>query len=614
MYLIRFLSSSTRWVLKLTAQTPYGLPRLYHSPPNWHSPNRHAKPALAKPALAKPAFAKPALAKPARQTGTHSHYYTSSWIRKDEEGEDSVPFEASGSKRPPGVKAAKAAKAAQAAKASGKKHVVHEIVDVDKYESMWTIKQQDLAAKERLSKTHMLENLLARQDALADYEEVLKKKLISGKYIKFLSFCFIRQVHERMKSRHVVHKTSSRDILMEGWRDGGSTSSRDMEGVQRWSRRRRRRRTRSGKKTKKKRVVIERNREEGHQRLWNDYFSDTPTYQENQFRRRFRINKSLFMRIVDRLSNEVPYFRQTQDVTGRSGLSTLQKCTAAIRVLAYGSAFDAVDEYIRLAASTARLCVENFVEAIIDLFGDQYLRRPTQDDLQRLLHFGEVCGFPGMIGIIDCMHWEWKNCPTSWKGQFSRTLNDINILDRSPVFDDIIHGQAPQVNFSVNGNPYSMAYYLTDGIYPKWATFIQSIPLPQGRKAVLFAKTQEAVRKDVERAFGVLQARFAIVKNPARCWDILKIGKIMRACIILHNMIVENERVDRTQYATLGFQPGEDGESSSADQTFFIDTPPSISNQDSVIISMRDKPAHQRLKRDLVEHIWRRFERDQRNN
>ena len=47
-----------------------------------------------------------------------------------------------------------------------------------------------------------------------------------------------------------------------------------------------------------------------------------------------------------------------------------------------------------------------------------------------------------------------------------------------------------------------MAYYLTDGIYPKWATFIQSIRLPQGAKNSLFAKTQEAVRKDVERAFG----------------------------------------------------------------------------------------------------------------
>uniref|UniRef100_A0A0D3DIX8 DDE Tnp4 domain-containing protein n=1 Tax=Brassica oleracea var. oleracea TaxID=109376 RepID=A0A0D3DIX8_BRAOL len=87
------------------------------------------------------------------------------------------------------------------------------------------------------------------------------------------------------------------------------------------------------------------------------------------------------------------------------------------------------------------------------------------------------------------------------------TMNDLNILDRSPVFDDIINGIAPQVNFYVNNHPYNLAYYLTDGIYPKWATFIQSIRLPQTHKHSVFAQTQEGVRKDVERAFGVLQAR-----------------------------------------------------------------------------------------------------------
>ena len=98
-------------------------------------------------------------------------------------------------------------------------------------------------------------------------------------------------------------------------------------------------------------------------------------------------------------------------------------------------------------------------------------------------------------------------------------MNDLNILDRSTVFDDIINGVAPEVNFSVNGTDYHYGYYLTDGIYPKWATFIQSISLPQGPKKSLFATTQESVRKDVERAFGVLQARFAVVKNPSSLWD-----------------------------------------------------------------------------------------------
>ncbi|XP_018479975.1 uncharacterized protein LOC108851038 [Raphanus sativus] len=297
-------------------------------------------------------------------------------------------------------------------------------------------------------------------------------------------------------------------------------------------------------KERKKRVFIEINREDGHEKLWNDYFSENPTYTSKLFRRRFRMNKSLFMRIVYRLSTEAPYFKPKEDATGRASLSPLQKCTAAIRQLAYGCSADTVDEYVRLAETTARKCLHHFTEAIITLFGDQYLRRPTPEDLERLLYMGEEHGFPGMIGSIDCMHWQWKNCPTPWRGMFARgtgkptivleavasqdlgiwhaffgapcTMNDLNILDRSPVFDDIIYGIAPEVNYYVNGNEYNMAYYLTDGIFPKCATFIQSIKLPQGEKNSLFAKKQEAVRKDVERAFGVLQSRFAVVKNPSK--------------------------------------------------------------------------------------------------
>ena len=110
------------------------------------------------------------------------------------------------------------------------------------------------------------------------------------------------------------------------------------------------------------------------------------------------------MNIVDRLFNEIEFFRQKKDALGRLSLSPLQKCTAAIRVVAYGTAADAVDEYLRLGEMTTRSCVEHFVEGIIYLFGDEYLRRPTPADLQRLLDIGEQRGFPRMIESIDCMH------------------------------------------------------------------------------------------------------------------------------------------------------------------------------------------------------------------
>ncbi|GKB54481.1 actin-binding, cofilin/tropomyosin type protein [Tanacetum coccineum] len=45
----------------------------------------------------------------------------------------------------------------------------------------------------------------------------------------------------------------------------------------------------------------------------------------------------------------------------------------------------------------------------------------------------------GMLGSIDCMHWEWVNCPKSWHGQYGRGANnDITILHHSPLFDDLL--------------------------------------------------------------------------------------------------------------------------------------------------------------------------------
>ena len=177
----------------------------------------------------------------------------------------------------------------------------------------------------------------------------------------------------------------SEDVILQLWKQYATSSAESSQRPRR-------------------RKYVERNRELGHQQLFEDYFAEHPTYTDYQFRRRFRMRRHLYLHILERLQSHVDYLKPKVDATGRGGLSPLQKCTAALRVLAYGVATDQVDEYIRIGETTTRNFVEAFVEGIISIFGEEYLRRPNEADLQRLLSVGEQRGFSGMLGSIDCMH------------------------------------------------------------------------------------------------------------------------------------------------------------------------------------------------------------------
>jgi hypothetical protein len=98
--------------------------------------------------------------------------------------------------------------------------------------------------------------------------------------------------------------------------------------------------------------------------------------------------------------------------------------------------------------------------------------------------------------------------------------SDINVLQRSPVFDRLAHGQSPDVNFEINCHHYNKGYYLADSIYPPWATLVKTICRPNSEQEARFAKEQETTRKDVEWVFDILQPRWAIVRHPARAWSV----------------------------------------------------------------------------------------------
>jgi hypothetical protein len=108
-----------------------------------------------------------------------------------------------------------------------------------------------------------------------------------------------------------------------------------------------------------------------------------------------------------------------------------------------------------------------------------------------------------------------------------------------------------------------------------------------------FTKCQEGARKDVERAFGVLQARWDIIKNPVRHWDLGVITNIMMACIIMHNMIIEDEN-------ELGLEPVVE----TVAPVGITPSPFTFYDLQSGTREIENPQAHFALRNDLIVHLW----------
>ncbi|XP_052185255.1 uncharacterized protein LOC127796890 [Diospyros lotus] len=116
-----------------------------------------------------------------------------------------------------------------------------------------------------------------------------------------------------------------------------------------------------------------------------------------------------------------------------------------------------------------------------------------------------------------------------------------------------------------------------------------------GLKKKHFAKAQESARKDVERAFKVLQARFVIVHGPIRFWDEETLADIMKVCIIMHNMVIKDEGdIDNNDF---------DGSDANPPVEVSHAYTPKLEDFMQTHCQIRDSATHSQLQSDLIEHL-----------
>ena len=93
----------------------------------------------------------------------------------------------------------------------------------------------------------------------------------------------------------------------------------------------------------------------------------------------------MFNRIREGVVSHDPYFECKTDALDKFGFSSYQKCTAAVRMLAYRIPGDLVDEYVRMSETTCLLSLYNFCKAVVAVFGPEYLRQPIAADAERFV-------------------------------------------------------------------------------------------------------------------------------------------------------------------------------------------------------------------------------------
>lgn len=145
------------------------------------------------------------------------------------------------------------------------------------------------------------------------------------------------------------------------------------------------------------------------QRFDRFYFADDKVISDADFDRRFRILRILFSRLKSELMGR-DEFQMKRDATWKHEIHLRTKLIAALRVMAYGVAMDQVDELCELSESSTRKIFVSFLDQVISVYVEEYLRHPSESDLRSILSINSARGFPGCIGCRDCQHWEWKNC------------------------------------------------------------------------------------------------------------------------------------------------------------------------------------------------------------
>ena len=133
--------------------------------------------------------------------------------------------------------------------------------------------------------------------------------------------------------------------------------------------------------------------------------------QGNKFRRRFRIPYVIFEYIRDDIIELYYADRKTTDSRGREVVDIQLLVLGALRYIATGCTFDALDELTCVSAETHRVFVRDVFSSWGRHAAKEHIKLPDSDEeIRHVVGMYERSGHPGCIGSVDCVHVVWDKC------------------------------------------------------------------------------------------------------------------------------------------------------------------------------------------------------------
>jgi len=123
--------------------------------------------------------------------------------------------------------------------------------------------------------------------------------------------------------------------------------------------------------------------------------------------------------------------------------------------------------------------------------------------------------------------------------------NGLNVLTHSTLWSKLVSNNFPAdgaLQFTIGSEHFEQPYLLADGIYPQQPFFVHPIHhAPDHTMQKAYTKAQEAIRKDIERLYGVIKKRFPCLKSGLNVKKADDASKVIRACFVLHNLFIEDD-------------------------------------------------------------------------